>query len=302
MPHFSHIIGLGNATERLRRALQNGFPHALVIAGARHLGKATLARAVASSLLETDRPESHPDYRFVERSEDPKTGKLHKGISVDEIRGLREFLQMSALSGGRKTAVIDGAEALTDEAANALLKTLEEPSAGTHIILVVHALTHLPATIRSRSAVLNLARVSDAELEAALVIRGVGAALAREVSAFSAGRPGVALAMIKEGQNMLEWYRKEGERWRGFRAGSLRRRFAVASELAPPREDREVAAARLRDVAAYWESELRRELLGGDAEAPRRLHALHRFLRSLDINVQPRLLLERLALEFEKTL
>ena len=301
MDRFSKIIGHANATERLSRALEHGFPHALLISGARHLGKATLARAIAESLLGTEKPEAHPDFRSLERSEDPKTGKLHKGISVDEVRELRGFLQMSSMVGGSKVAIVDGAEALTDEAANALLKILEEPPKGTHIILVAHNLSEVPATIRSRSAILNLAQVPDAGIESSLVARGVGEAVAREVVRFAAGRPGVALTLVQSG-DMLDWYRREGERWQSFRAGPLRRRFAVATELAPPKEDREAAIERLRDVASHWESELRHDLLAGDAQAASRLRAVHRFVGSLGINVQPRLLIERLALEFDTTI
>ena len=75
--------------------------------------------------------------------------------------------------------------------------------------------------------------------------------------------------------------------------------FARIAELTPPKEDREAGVERLQDAAALWEALSRRELRSGSETAPAALTALARFRRDLHINIQPRLLLERLMLELE---
>lgn len=282
----------------MRLALTHGFPHALLITGPRHVGKAKLAYALASALLETERPEIHPDFRLIERLADPKTKKLKKGIAVDEIRAVRDFLHLTAAAGGRKVVVIDGAELLSDEAANALLKVLEEPPLGSHLILVAQEAGTVLATIRSRAATLALNRVSDEAIEIALVARGVAPTEAKERANFAAGRPGVALKLGADA-DVLDWYRSEEARWRSLKQAPIHRRFALIAELTPPKEDREVAVERLRDLASFWEANLRRELRSGSSTAPPALSALARFRRDLHINIQPRLLLERLMLELD---
>jgi DNA polymerase-3 subunit delta' len=301
---FESIIGHEAAVARMRLALTHGFPHALLITGPRHAGKATLAYALASALLETERPEIHPDFRLIERQADLKTKKLKKGIAVDEIRAVRDFLHLSAATGGRKVVIIDGAELLSDEAANALLKVLEEPPEGSYLILVAQEAGLVLVTIRSRAATLALNRVPDEEIEAALVARGVLPVEAKERANFAAGRPGVALK-LGEDADVLDWYRREEARWRSLKQAPLHRRFALIAELTPPKEDREAAVERLRDLASFWEAMLRRELRSGSATAPPALSALSalaRFRRNLHINIQPRLLLERLMLELDQSL
>ena len=295
---FADIIGHESAVARMRLALVHGFPHALLITGPRHVGKATLAHALASALLETERPEIHPDFRLIERQADPKTKKLKKGIAVDEIRAVRDFLHLTAAAGGRKVVVIDGAELLSDEAANALLKVLEEPPLGSHLILVAQEAGTMLATIRSRAATLALNRVPDEEIKAALVARGVAPAEAAERANFAAGRPGIALK-LGEDADVLDWYRREEARWRSLKLSPIHRRFALIADLTPPKEDREAVVERLQDAAALWEALSRRELRSGSETAPAALTALARFRRDLHINIQPRLLLERLMLELE---
>jgi DNA polymerase-3 subunit delta' len=296
---FSRIIGHARVVGRLRTMLaRSAVPHAIVFHGPRRSGKAALATALAAALLGGD-PARHPDFRLVERPRDEKTGKLKKLIPIDAVRELTERLRMSAFLGGAKVAVIDGADALGDEAANALLKALEEPAPGAHVVLCAEDAAHLPATILSRSACIALRRVGEDELAAALVARGAAPADAARAAFRADGRPGAALSML-EGGDMVDWYETEERRWHALRDAPVHRRLALLAELAPPRADREETVFRVRDALDAWQGFLRRELREGAGGAAANLRRLFRLRASLDANVQPRLLLERFVLTLDR--
>jgi len=153
--------------------------HGLLFKGTKGIGKLDLAINFAQSLL-CQHPEecglacgkcpschwfeqgSHPDYRLLqpdalsldgEDTDDfkPVSGKKpSRQVSVDQIRGLADFIGMSAHQGGRRVIVIHPAEAMNSNAANALLKNLEEPPPGLLFILVSHKPQQLLPTILSR--------------------------------------------------------------------------------------------------------------------------------------------------------
>ena len=174
-----------NEWARLRE-LDKRPAHGLLFKGAKGIGKLDLAINFAQSLLCQDPGESgracgkcpschwfeqgaHPDFRLLQPealnpdAEENETGKKpSKQISVDQIRGLADFFGMSAHQGGRRVIVIHPAEAMNINAANALLKNLEEPPQGLLFILVSHKPQQLLPTILSRCVVFALAS-PDAE-------------------------------------------------------------------------------------------------------------------------------------------
>ncbi len=146
--------------------------HALLLTGLAGIGKQQLARAMGQRLL-CQQPqqalacgackgchlfnaETHPDYHFVI----PEPGKQ---IRVEEIRQLQEQLSNTAQQGGRKVVVLGPAESLNTNAANAFLKTLEEPTRNTHIILFCHERSRVLPTISSRCQLIKLS-VPDHQL------------------------------------------------------------------------------------------------------------------------------------------
>jgi len=172
-------------------------PHGLLFKGAKGIGKFDLAMNFAQSLLcqhpdESDvacgvcpschwfEQESHPDFRLLQPEalsldgEETESGKKpSKQISVDQVRGLADFVGMSAHQGGRRVVVIHPAEAMNTNAANALLKSLEEPPPGLIFILVSHKPQQLLPTILSRCLSFALPAPDAASAKHWLKERGV---------------------------------------------------------------------------------------------------------------------------------
>ena len=143
-------------------------PHALLLAGPRGVGKGLFAQALAAHQL-CEAPAgmarpcnecrgcrqraagTHPNLFWVRPAEDKRD------IAIDDIRELRERLQLSAHYGGSKIVIVEPADALNPSGTNALLKTIEEPPPKTSVILVAERWRALPATLRSRCQILRLA-------------------------------------------------------------------------------------------------------------------------------------------------
>jgi DNA polymerase-3 subunit delta' len=150
-------------------------PHALLLRGREGIGKLAFAEAFARALLcEKRQPGkhacghcagctwmeqgSHPDFRRLEPESHAEPGEAEEGgerkassqISVEQVRSLTDFINVSSHRGGAKVVLIHPAEALNVNAANALLKNLEEPPPQTYFVLVAHRWHQLLPTIRSR--------------------------------------------------------------------------------------------------------------------------------------------------------
>jgi DNA polymerase III subunit delta' len=168
------------------------WPHALLLTGPRGIGKRLLALHLAQALLcESPQPSgkacgacvgcnlimrgAHPDLRLIEpvTYDDEGNATPVDAITVEPIRDLIDFALLSSHRGRAKVAVIAPAEALNGAAANALLKTLEEPPPGTYLLLVTNQAGRLPATLVSRCRRLPLAYPDPAVATAWLAERGV---------------------------------------------------------------------------------------------------------------------------------
>jgi DNA polymerase-3 subunit delta' len=138
----------------LDRIEHNRMPHAVMLAGPAGVGKRAAAAWIASLRLNIGtqfdmpqypvEPPAHADLRWISPLEDKKT------IGIDQIRELVAEMGLTSYKGGGKVAIIEPANTMTDNAANSLLKTLEEPPGETLLILVADRAGRLPATIFSR--------------------------------------------------------------------------------------------------------------------------------------------------------
>lgn len=196
-------------------------PHALLIQGRAGIGKVEFAKTVAQTLL-CETPENgfacghcpacgwfvegnHPDYREIlpeslkaddadaeSASDSDKAEKKSAQITIDQVRDLRQFVTLSTHRDGFRVLVIHPAEAMNPAAANALLKTLEEPTPHTLILLVADQPGRLLATVKSRCQALVLAAPDTAEAIAWLKEQGVTSG-AESLLAQAGGSPLLAL-------------------------------------------------------------------------------------------------------------
>ncbi|HLF59184.1 MAG TPA: DNA polymerase III subunit delta' [Alphaproteobacteria bacterium] len=226
------LIGHEAAECAFADSLRSGrLPHAWLMCGPEGIGKATLAFRFARFLLaggtapglfgadNLDMDAEHPVFRrvaagghadlmTVEISPDPKTGKMRTEIVVDDVRSVNEFLHMTPAEGGYRVVVVDAVDRMNRNAANALLKILEEPPSQAVLLLVCHAPGRVVATIRSRCRKLVLRPLADAEV-GQLLSRFLPELEDRDRAALvklAEGSPGRALALAQAGG--LELYRE----------------------------------------------------------------------------------------------
>ena len=170
----------------LESAAQDQVHHAWIIAGPEGIGKATFAYRLAKYLLSsTDEREgggdglqvqpssvanrqvltlSHPGLMVIRRSYDIKNKRFPTAITVDDVRRLKDFLTHKAAGGNWRIVVVDRADEMNINAANALLKSLEEPPTRTIFLLIVNELGRMLPTIRSRCRLLHLQPLNDDDL------------------------------------------------------------------------------------------------------------------------------------------
>ncbi|HEY2028193.1 MAG TPA: DNA polymerase III subunit delta' [Myxococcales bacterium] len=227
---WESIVGQERAVRQLRAALERDHVHhAYLLAGPSGTGKELIARTFAQAAnceAPSDRPCEKCDHcRGIERGNFPDVqflmpqseliarglvskadleGAPSKEIRVDGVRALAKRLSLAALRGRRKIAIVTPAEAMNERAQNTLLKTLEEPPAGTTFLLVSAQPDALLPTIRSRCARVQLGPVPEALLAARLVREGVPEVEARERAARAQGSFAAALNGQGERRELLQ--------------------------------------------------------------------------------------------------
>src|ERR1700758_4996240 len=163
MSGFESVPEQHEAKRLLAAALQEGPSHAYLFHGPAGVGKRELARRFAAELLgDHARVErgSHPDLYLLE--------PLGEQIRIDDVRELRRDLHMRPFEAERRVYLVFGADSLNEDAADALLKDLEEPPPYAVVVLVAERLGPLPETIRSRRQLLPLRPLSEPAVRAAI--------------------------------------------------------------------------------------------------------------------------------------
>jgi len=200
-------VWLTPAWQRLLQACRQGrLPHALLISAASGIGKRLLAERLAALLLCTQSRDgvdvcgrcppctwlkagSHPDLLSIVPED------AGKAIKVDQIRALNVAFSKTSHAGRYKIAIVEPADMLNVNAANSLLKTLEEPTADTLILLLTASPGRLPATIRSRCQRVEVQGPSNEQAQAWLLEQGLDAETATQSLSLAAGAPLLAAEM-----------------------------------------------------------------------------------------------------------
>ena len=266
MQGVSSYIGNNAAAALLRTALLSGRgAHAHLLTGPAQIGKRTLAKLGAATLVCEAQPEQrpcgacracglverdgHPDVRLTETLE----GK--RAVGIDQVRALEHDAALRPYEAERKALILTDADSMSTDAGNALLKTLEEPPLDTVLLLTAADTSQVLPTIASRCQEVALRPVPAEEIETALRARGAEPDGARLVSRLAGGRPGWALAALGDGKLLDE---------RGDRVALLERalglpraeRLALAGTFGESAVARGNALATLDAWQTWWRDAL----------------------------------------------
>ncbi|MBL4774555.1 MAG: DNA polymerase III subunit delta' [Mariprofundus sp.] len=173
---MNHLFGHEASLARFSEALSSGrLHHAWLLYGMKGIGKHRLAEKLAGQLMcETETAcgachgckmlaaSSHPDVHRLALIDEKRD------LNIEQIRHVLDFLSLSGAESGRRVVILDDAERMNGQAANALLKGLEEPSAGNVLLIVCSDLERLPATVRSRCMLQACLPLSDTDVRAVL--------------------------------------------------------------------------------------------------------------------------------------
>ncbi len=221
MKGMEGLVGHEDVVRRFMRSLESGrLHHAWLLHGPKGIGKTSLAMELARRYLCAShagcghchacrmlRAGSHPDFLFVE----PLEGK--RDLAIGQIRSALDFLALSGRESMRRVVLLDDAERMNPQAANALLKGLEEPSAGALLLLVCSELMLLPATVRSRCLLVPCALLDETASRRIWEIMGLDASLLSLARMLGPGTPGRAACLKDErtARAMQEWLELAGD-------------------------------------------------------------------------------------------
>ncbi len=243
------IVGHSRVVSLLQRSLEREtLAHAYLFAGPPHVGKMTLAVNLAQVLnCEVAEPPcgecsscqkialaKHADVRIIGLVSNGNSAeaKLRTEISIDQIREVQSSASLPPFEGRHKVFIIDGAELLSIEAANALLKTLEEPVGKVIFILLVTNERLLPATVVSRCQRLELPPLAAAEVEAVLNSRwGVEPQKAKLLARLCHGCLGWAVSAASD-DDLLQQRTERLDRLLDIISADYEARFVYAAQLA----------------------------------------------------------------------
>ena len=330
-------IGHDKAVNVLSRSMDSGrLSHAYLLAGPRHVGKMTLAMDLAKALncLEDDKPcgecgqctridrRLHADVQVVGmEAGEPGEGPRRVTIGIDQVRDVQKEASLKPYEGRYRVFIFDEAERMSEDAANSLLKTLEEPPDQVVLVLLAPDAGALLPTLVSRCQVLELRPVPRALIAAELEAHhGVDGARADEIARLSGGRPGWAISAAA-GPEILESLSEKLGSFQDIVQSGLEERFAYAASLASSMaRNREAGRQELTSWLAWWrdvllvnhgtpqfvthlsDMERLKALAAGlsSAQVARAIGAIGETMEHLERNANPRLALESMMLEMPR--
>jgi DNA polymerase-3 subunit delta' len=336
------IIGQERALTVLRRAVEDPsrLSHAYLFAGPEHVGRATAARRFAQALnctADEDRPcgqcrtcrlieeDKHPDIEWVtvgglcdESDHRDHSADNSRDIRICQLRRIERVVSRTTVDARYRVVIIDPAEAMTVEAANAFLKTLEEPAPNTVLVLISAHEERLAETVRSRCRRIAFGGVPREAIEQALRDRwGAEPAQAANLARLAQGRLGWAVNVLQDERLLIERERLLDE-IEVVVAGDYTKRFSYASGLgARFSRDAQFVRGALEGWSAWWRDVLvtaaGQEPLAAESErldtlraqasqygvtgAVRALTAINNGRRNLEEHASPTLALEVMLLE-----
>jgi DNA polymerase-3 subunit delta' len=337
------IVGHENIVEFLQKGIANDrLAHAYLFYGPEHIGKTTVTENFIASLLcdaltglsmtlsghentiipckncikcEQLARNIHPDIFALKREEDKKN------ISIEQTRELQGMLNKTSFLNSYKIAIIKEAETLSEEAADSLLKALEEPSNHTIIILLSTDINLLPATIVSRCQAIKFLPVSQDKIFHFLTGEGATRQLAYNLSHLVNGRIGLAANFFRD-PNLFKEYENKVKIFLDLVEGDLITKFQIVNDLIGAKKGLIETIEPLREILDIWSSVLRDLILirNGSSELSINIFIkenLEKIANKFDnesllkiiskiketkkffsSNVNPKLALENLVLEF----
>lgn len=299
MKRFSDIVGHERAVRVIKRALASGrVAHAYLFWGPDGVGKEAVALATASVLFcgEDGARASGvpcgvcPACKKTEAGVHPDLHSLgggEKATSVEEVRKLQEALSFQAYEKGRKVVIIREASRMSPAAANALLKTIEEPPPETFLFLLAEHQSRLLPTLVSRCQPVRFDPLSEEDVELVLVRSGVEADAAGKLAALSGGSPGTALALDPAGvTELMEEVARVADT---LETMAIARRFELGDRWA---KDKELLGLRLKCLEAEWARRV-----ATDEVALMRLARLNTVRSLIERNINAQLALDALFVQ-----
>lgn len=230
----------------------NRMHHAYCFAGQHHVGKRHVAHQLAKKILQVQDVHLSPDYSHLKIEKNPKTGKTRKVILVEQVRDLRIFLQMTSSKGGNKVAIIETAELMGLAASNALLKTLEEPTKNTFIILLTTDEQQLLPTVRSRVHTIYFEPLTTSEMHNGFKKLHGDHLLFEEIIGWSHGLPGLATTLFTQ-KEVAQEYKKEIDRFYNFINAPFSDKLKGANEMFGDKSDHIKQRSHIINVLEIWQ-------------------------------------------------
>jgi len=287
------LIGHQRQWQFLKQAAESDkISHAYLFSGQEKLGKKTMAIEWISCLFgENLQGKLHPDFILIEPQ--------NKEIQIDQIRDLIWKLSLKPYSAPLKTAVIDQAHLMNEEAQNCFLKTLEEPKGKTLLILITEYPEMLFPTILSRVQRIKFYPVKKIEIDNYLKNQKISKEEAEKIAELSLGRPGVAIDFVLQPKKLESWQQKTKELIKISNA-DLASRFQYAKDLSGELQG-------LKETLDIWLSYFRNVLIE-EINSQSKKYSLDKLKNILKLiqktnflisttNINPRLALEILMLE-----